>query len=587
MRAPPWLANAGLSLAVTALGLAGLELLGRALEPEREQPQRADYLWDWEEHWEGDFYTLARSSTGWPPGEEINADGLRDRRHAAAKPEATVRLAFLGDSVTFGAGIEAEQAYPQVLQRLFDAEGRDVEVFNVALWGWSTRQQRIAYGRILRRYAPDRVVVAVCLNDIPEMQNNLARSPALVGWLHERSAFVRWLVDAETREIQSVEQLFSEPDAPRVTRAYELFFAELRALRDDVAADGGELGLLVFPFRFQVLEGAPRAVAQERIAAFCRAEALRCLDLLEPLEAAGGEAFVDYDHLSPEGARLVAGALLESELLPRAPSARETLGAAAASLRDLGAALRAEDPELRAAAAWALGEGGYEGAAAELARAIEDGAPAVRRRAARALGRLGDRSGIPALLGALDDGDTAVRWEAARALHALGLQPGEGVDVLAAAVASQDDYVRAFATWTLGEMGPAAREAVPALAAAMAGEDSGGRSGPATALARIGAAAAEAVPALVRELAHTRPERRWRAARTLGRLGAGAGAAVSALAAGLSDPEPEVRQQCARALGRIGAAAHPAVPALVASLEDGDQRVRDAALEALSRIPGR
>jgi HEAT repeat protein/lysophospholipase L1-like esterase len=588
MRLPSWMANVGLSLAVTALGLGALELAGRALEPERQQVERADYLWDWEEHWEGDFYTLARSSTGWPPGEEINGDGLRDRHHSVAGAEGVPRLAFLGDSVTFGAGIEAEEAYPQVLQRLLDAEGREVEVFNVALWGWSTRQQRIAYRRLLRRYRPDRVVVGICLNDIPEMQNNLARPPALVTWLHERSAFVRWLVDAESREIQSVDQLFSEPTAARVTQAYRLFFDELRALRDEVMGDGGELGLLVFPFRFQVLEGAPPALAQEEIAGFCRAEGLRCLDLLDVLLPAGGGAFVDYDHLSPAGARRVAQALLQSDLLPAVPGAAELLGRAGIETPGARrAALTGSDPGLRAAAAWAAGELGDAGAVEGLAQAVVDPVPGVRRRAARALGKLGDRRGLPSLLAALDDPEAAVRWEAARAIHAIGLRPGEGVAALAKAVAAEDDYVKAFATWTLGEMGPAAREAVPALAAALPEEGSGGRSGAAVALAKMGSAAAAAVPALRRELEHAKAERRWRAARTLGRIGKGAREAVPALAAGLRDPAADVRQQCARALGRIGEASQPAVPALVVSLEDEDERVREAALEALSRIPGR
>ena len=48
---------------------------------------------------------------------------------------------------------------------------------NVALWGWSTRQERTAWQRIARGYQPDQAVLAVCLNDIPELQNNLARPP--------------------------------------------------------------------------------------------------------------------------------------------------------------------------------------------------------------------------------------------------------------------------------------------------------------------------------------------------------------------------------------------------------------------------
>jgi hypothetical protein len=129
--------------------------------------QRADYLWDWEKQWQGDFYTMASDESGWPPGAEFNGDGLRDRSHAVEQPEGVARVAFLGDSVTFGHGLEPGEAYPQVLQALLEEEGRPVEVLSAALWGWSTRQERIAYERLVRRYRPERVVVAVCLNDIP------------------------------------------------------------------------------------------------------------------------------------------------------------------------------------------------------------------------------------------------------------------------------------------------------------------------------------------------------------------------------------------------------------------------------------
>ena len=40
----------------------------------------------------------------------------------------------------------------------------------------------------------DAVIVAVCLNDIPELQNNLTRPPAWLSALHGRSALVRRLL---------------------------------------------------------------------------------------------------------------------------------------------------------------------------------------------------------------------------------------------------------------------------------------------------------------------------------------------------------------------------------------------------------
>ena len=296
------LANLLLSAAATAVGFVILEGGARLLEKKRPRPAVADYIWDWREKMEGgDFYTIRSEANGWPPWEEINGDGLRDRSHHRARPEGGRRVVMLGDSVTLGDQIKPEEAYPQVLEARLRAAGRPIEVMNVGLWGWSTRQERIAYARLVRPYRPDSVVLAVCLNDIPELQNNLTRPPEWLAGLFQRSALVRRVVNAQGREIQSVEQLFTQADAPRVREAMVRFYGEVRGLRDEVQADGAAFAVMVFPFRFQVQPGAPAPNVQRDILSFCATEHLRCLDLLPVLQPAGEGAFVGLRPPEPLG----------------------------------------------------------------------------------------------------------------------------------------------------------------------------------------------------------------------------------------------------------------------------------------------
>src|SRR4051812_33323850 len=121
------LVNVLLAATVSIAFLAVLEMGARAFEHRRPAPQVADYLWDWQKKWEGDFYTIRSDSTGWPPWEDFNADGFRDRAHAKEKPEGVTRIVFLGDSVTLGDQIKPAEAFPQQLQQRFDAERRPVE----------------------------------------------------------------------------------------------------------------------------------------------------------------------------------------------------------------------------------------------------------------------------------------------------------------------------------------------------------------------------------------------------------------------------------------------------------------------------
>jgi len=569
----------GLTVAIALLAL--LEWGSRSFEPERPRPGVADYIWSWDKVWGADFYTVRSASVGWPPGQEFNRDGLRDRTHSREKPPRVFRLVVLGDSVTMGDGIQAHEAFPQVLQRRLDDAGRQVEVFNVGLWGWSTRQQRIAYDRIVRAYSPDRVVLAVCLNDIPELQNNLDRPPAWLAALHRHSALVRRLVDAPGREIRNVEALFGEPRTSVVRAGFERFFEEVRALRDAVRNDGADLRLLVFPFRFQVLDGAPAPTVQQTLADFARRESIPWLDLLPLLRPAGAEAFVDYDHLSPHGAELTAAALDSSGWVPQ----REPLPARVARIEGstgLLAALTAPRPADREAAAWGLGHSATPAVApALLATLAGDTDPGVRAGAATALGRLDPAGARAGLLHALEDRSEVVRRDAALALQDVPLAPAEALARFVPLLRSTDHYVRGFAAWRLGELGPAAAAAAPALLDALA---DGGASHAvvARALTRLGPDVPDAVPTLAALLTRgDDPRQRWDAAQALGRIGPRAAGAVPQLVEALNDPDARLRGHAARALGRVRTTDPRAVAALRRAARDGDAHVRAMAARAL------
>jgi HEAT repeat protein/lysophospholipase L1-like esterase len=568
------LVNLLLAACVSLLTLGLFE--GGARLWERAHPPKpvAEYLWDWQQKWDGDFYVFDSDAVGWPPWEEFNADGVRDRTHAVEKPEGVRRVVFLGDSVTLGDGIKPEQAYPQQVEARLRDEGRPVEVFNVGLLGWSTRQERIAYPRLVRRYRPDQVVLAVCLNDIPELQNNLTRPRGWLSALHRRSALVRAVVRAPAREIGSVEELFERRESKKVRDAMARFFDEVRGLRDAVRADGATFAMIVFPFRFQVVPGAPAPTVQDEIRAFAESEGVAFRDLRPAVAELGERAFVDYDHLSPAGARRVAQEIVATGLLDLPPPAPEVLAARGRAPLD---ALRDADPAVRGAAVWEIGrrtEGGpaVEAALAEVLR--EDASEPVRAAAARALGARGAASAAPALFAALGDPRAAVRWAAAQALSALRLDAAASVPGLVSALGSSDVYVRGFAAWSLGNLEGAAAPAVPALIAALDNEEAFSRAGAALALSKIGAGAQAAVPALIRALEGPEVDRRWKAARALGRIGPAAEAALPSLLKAAREDHEYVRAQAVRAVARIAPGRADVVATLQAAAKDRDPEVR-------------
>jgi hypothetical protein len=161
------------------------------------------------------------------------------------------------------------------------------------------------------------VLLALCLNDVPEMLNNLSRPPAALAFAYRHSNLLRALLRAREREIGRVEELFLFPDSGRVRRGWELTLEEVRALAPEVREDGARFTQLVMPFRLQVEAGAPSPLPQRLVERFSRESGISSLDLLPALRALGRGAFIDYDHLSPRGAQAVARTLVASGLLAR------------------------------------------------------------------------------------------------------------------------------------------------------------------------------------------------------------------------------------------------------------------------------
>ena len=501
------LVNLALSVGVSAGLLLVCEGTARFFERPERRPRTAD---EWVPGANDDhFYTLKRRPLGWPPS-EINADGLRDRAHFETRPEDVWRVAVLGDSVTEGFGLASEQAFPRELERQLEADGERVEVLSLAVRGWSTRQQRIAYHRIARRYRPDQVLVATCLNDITELALQLRPPPQLLRALHRRSAFVRRVVDAAHREQAQVEELFS--GRPDLTA----YFAEIGRLRREVEQDGAEFTVAVLPYRFQFEPGAPPPSVQSEITTWCAAESLRCLDLRPALVPLGPAAFVDENHLSREGSAAVAAALrallpgrsmaealgdaLADRPTPASEAARRWLAASRPALapaerrlvrKALVAALGAPAARARAGAAWALGSLLPEaGAEAALRAALADRSEAVVETAARALRARDDSSATTgALLRALSHPAPAARWAAADALATREVRL-DWLPALRKALATPDGYVRNFAAFTAGRLGAPDAGVARELVRLVGETDDDDAPGFADALARLGPRAA-------------------------------------------------------------------------------------------------
>lgn len=96
-----------------------------------------------------------------------NSMGIRtDREFTYDKPEGVFRIVVLGDSFTFGYGVEVEQTYGVVLERIIKEQGTSVEMINLGVSGAGTAEELIMLKNCGLRFDPDLVVVGYCCNDI-------------------------------------------------------------------------------------------------------------------------------------------------------------------------------------------------------------------------------------------------------------------------------------------------------------------------------------------------------------------------------------------------------------------------------------
>jgi hypothetical protein len=93
--------------------------------------------------------------------------GFRLGEHALAKPAGTVRIAFIGDSYTFGRGVEASRIFSERTAALLEAKlpGRAVETLNFGHPGFNSLRELDALKNVALAYEPDIIVLAFVLND--------------------------------------------------------------------------------------------------------------------------------------------------------------------------------------------------------------------------------------------------------------------------------------------------------------------------------------------------------------------------------------------------------------------------------------
>jgi lysophospholipase L1-like esterase len=286
----------------------------------------------------------------------VNALGLRGPETTLAKPPGVRRIATLGDSFTFGYGVDDDETWPAALQRALDgtggAGGADgstdgatdgaprYEVLNCGVPAYDTEQEvRLLATRVLA-FEPDLVLVAWYLND-PAVRDGAAGTAA-----QPPPAIVRWTAPGQQGLLPTLRGWSQALDVlcdRLYRRAYQDFQpgafarlyddvhpgwrrAKLALQRAQVICRNRGIGFAVvmYPDLSRRGEHLASHEAYRAVEAFCREQGVPCLDLEPAFLGRDLPALRVHPLDSHPNARAhaiagdaIAAWLRERELLPR------------------------------------------------------------------------------------------------------------------------------------------------------------------------------------------------------------------------------------------------------------------------------
>jgi lysophospholipase L1-like esterase len=223
------------------------------------------------------------------PSIAINHLGFREREVGPKQP-GRFRIAIVGDSLTWGQGLEAGERFSELIERSLGAR---YEVLNFGIPGNNMPEHLQVLERALAA-APDFVVLQLYINDFetPDMErpgvHPLLPWPALDRWLLPASALYDMVNDvwAQVQErtglaesyVHYMDRNLTDANAPNSRKA----FGMLRQFVERARAAGVPSGIVLFPNPGLFGAQYPFIYLHDRVGEMCSNEHITCLDLRGP-----------------------------------------------------------------------------------------------------------------------------------------------------------------------------------------------------------------------------------------------------------------------------------------------------------------
>jgi len=257
-----------------------------------------------------------------------NSRGLRERELAPTPPTGTRRVVFLGDSVTFGAGVLDHEPFPRLLEAAINGQGKGpIETVNTGVVGYNTIQELARLENVGLAYEPSTVVLTFVVNDLLETFSIFDHQYEPTGvaadmkkWLRRNSHLYRFVQQAYWRIGQEMRRAREGPTEPlRKRDRLEERLATLAEIIRVTRANRASFLLVLYPDNLgdPVSPGpsGARLTMRDELVRFAAQQGVPVVDLTDALgdirdPRARQFRLREDPHPSPAGHRAIADALV-------------------------------------------------------------------------------------------------------------------------------------------------------------------------------------------------------------------------------------------------------------------------------------
>ena len=300
-----------------AVAFAAMEVVLRIFLPTPIQwkyPQE-HYIYDNEiGHWlqpNQDSYTHDKQV-------KTNSKGIRDHEYPDHRGPNVVRVIAIGDSQTFGKGLQLSDTWPKLLERRLNERGgnKKWEVINCGLSATDTWQHEIILERMIKEYHPDIAIIAVYANDVTKPWAPDPNSASLkTSELRDRFVYFmkRSIVLLVARQgIQSLRQMISPTYSylyensivtgdkyTNVEAGWSQVDGSLGRMKENCNKNNIDMYLLILSRRDQVSGHQKMEAFNNRIKGLAAKHSIKFMDPLNELkkgyERFGNRLFIEWD----------------------------------------------------------------------------------------------------------------------------------------------------------------------------------------------------------------------------------------------------------------------------------------------------